>query len=181
MSGRIGAILVACALAAACAPGVDGGSDNDRPPAPSGQVGATAPQLEARTLDGQPVSLATLRDAPVLLNVWATWCHPCRDEIPVLEALHRQYDPRGLKVVGVTIDDAGAGPEIRSFAREFGVTYAIWHDADQRVMPAFNVIGVPTTFLIGRDGRVLWRKTGEVKSGDRALAAALDSALTAAN
>lgn len=179
MTARIPAILLALAALSACAPGSDAGSDSSSKPAPSGQIGAIAPTLEAKTLDGAPVSLASLSGSPVLLNVWATWCHPCREEIPVLEALHRRYEPQGLRIVGVTIDDAGAGPDIRSFADEFGVTYAIWHDADQRVMPAFSVIGVPTTFLIGRGGKVLWRKTGEVKAGDPALAAALDSALTA--
>lgn len=179
MTGRFLALLLALPALCACAPGGESASDSGSTPAPSGQLGATAPNLEAKTLDGAPVSLASLAGSPVLLNVWATWCHPCREEIPVLEALHRRYEPKGLRIVGVTIDDAGAGPDIRSFADEFGVTYAIWHDADQRVMPAFNVIGVPTTFLIGRGGKVLWRKTGEVKAGDPGLAAALDSALAA--
>lgn len=178
---RLRGTLMFCALTAACAPGAEQGSESGRSPAPSGQIGASAPQLEAKTLDGQPVSLASLNGSPVLLNVWATWCHPCRTEIPVLEALHREYDPKGVEVIGVSIDDAGAGPDIRRFAEEFGVTYAIWHDPDQRVMPSFNVIGVPTTFLIGRGGKVLWRKTGEVKAGDPALAAALDSALATEN
>lgn len=146
---------------------------------PSGHVGAPAPGLEAETLDGQAASLASLRGTPVLLNVWATWCHPCQDEIPVLEALHQAYDGRGLEVIGVTIDDENKGTAIRDFAKRFGMTYPVWHDPDQRVMAAFSVVGVPTSFLISRSGRVLWRKTGEVKAGDPALQAAIDSALAA--
>lgn len=165
----------------ACAPAGEPGSDTGGAERPSGQTGAMAPALESRTLDGQPVSLASLRGSPVLLNIWATWCHPCRDEIPVLQALHETYAPRGLQLVGVTIDDAGSRGDITSFAREFGMTYPVWHDPDQQVMPAFSVIGVPTTFLISREGRVLWRKTGEVKQGDPVLAAALDSALAQGN
>lgn len=178
--------LAACLALAAC-----GGdrSDNAGSPGdssgvqsrPSGQLGAIAPPLEAQLLDGKAVSLSALRGTPVLVNVWATWCHPCQDEIPVLESLYKEYRPRGLEIVGVTIDDAGSARDIGEFARRFGMTYPIWHDPDQRVMPAFSVIGVPTTFLISRDGRVVWRRTGEVKAGDAALAAAIDSVLAVAN
>lgn len=170
--------VVACAALAAC--GAESGAgraataDSLRP---SGHVGAPAPALEGRTLDGRAVSLDSLRGTPVLVNVWATWCHPCQDEIPVLASLYTQYRPRGLEVIGVSIDDDGRTADIRAFASRYGVNYPIWHDPDQRVMPAFSVIGVPTTFLIGRTGRILWRKTGEVKAGDPSLAAALDSAL----
>lgn len=176
--GATSALAIA-ALGVACSPADDGaaGSDSARPPARGAQLGAAAPDLASNRLDGQPASLATLRGTPVLLNVWATWCHPCRDEIPVLEALHRQYAPRGLEVVGVSIDDAGRRADIRSFADQFGVTYTIWHDPDQRVMPTFSVIGVPTTFLIDRDGKLVWRKTGEVKEGDPALLAAVEQAV----
>lgn len=167
----------AATFPAACAPADGTGGDSTRPPARGAQVGAIAPDLASRTLGGEAVSLAALRGSPVVLNVWATWCHPCREEIPVLEALHKEHAPRGLKLIGVSIDDAGRTADIRRFASEFGVTYSIWHDPDQRVMPGFSVIGVPTTFVIGRDGRLIWRKTGEVRAGDRALAAALETAM----
>lgn len=178
------AAMMLATLAMACAPGDGGGAADSaggaaRPPARGAQVGAIAPDLASSRLDGQPASLDALRGAPVLLNVWATWCHPCRDEIPVLEALHREHAPQGLEVIGVSIDDDGRTADIRRFASEFGVTYTIWHDPDQRVMPTFSVIGVPTTFLIDRDGRLVWRKTGEVKAGDPALAAALESVVGA--
>lgn len=162
--------------AAACAPGA-GTADSTGADPRGAQVGALAPALEARTLEGTTVWLDSLRGAPVLLNVWATWCHPCRDEIPVLEALHRRHGPRGLRVLGVTIDNAGRTADIRRFAAEYGMTYPIWHDPDQYVMPAFSVIGVPTTVLIDTAGKLVWRKTGEVKAGDPALEAALASIL----
>lgn len=176
-------VLALAALMPACTPADGSGSANGEggPPARGAQVGAIAPDLESRGLDGQAVSLSGQRGSPVLLNVWATWCHPCRDEIPVLEALHREHAPHGLKVVGVSIDDAGRTADIRRFASEFGVTYTIWHDPDQHVMPSFSVIGVPTTFLIDREGRLVWRKTGEVKAGDPGLAAALGTTLQGAD
>ena len=184
MSCRIVPALVLCSALLGCAPTADTGPDSGgaRPSQarPSGQIGATSPPLELQTLDGAQVSLAGLRGRPVLLNIWATWCHPCQDEIPVLEALYGQYRARGLEIVGVTIDGSGRTDDIRDFARRYGMTYPIWHDPDQRVMPAFSVIGVPTSFLISHEGKVLWRKTGEVKADDRSLAAALDSAVAAA-
>lgn len=179
------AVVVLVALSSACGPAdgtggaADAGGDAARPPARGAQVGAPAPDLASHRLDGHAVSLSALRGSPVLLNVWATWCHPCRDEIPVLEALHREHAPQGLEVVGVSIDDDGRMADIRRFASEFGVTYTIWHDPNQRVMPSFSVIGVPTTFLIDGEGRLVWRKTGEVKAGDPGLAAALDSVVGA--
>ena len=170
-------VVSACTPAGDSSEGSAAPGNSARTPARGAQLGALAPGLEVRTLDGEPVSLGSFRGSPVLLNVWATWCHPCRDEIPVLEGLHQAHGRNGLKVVGVSIDDAGRMRDVRRFATEFGVSYAIWHDPDQRVMPSFSVIGVPTTFLIDRDGRLVWRKTGEVKAGDPGLTAALDSML----
>jgi len=181
---RIALVALVCVLVgAACGPaGGDGGdsagaSDGAGSAIPANGVGAVAPAVVSQTLDGDSVSLAALRGSPVLLNVWATWCHPCREEIPVLQALHERYRPRGLRVVGVTVDDEGATADIRAFATEYGVTYDLWHDPDKRVMARYSVIGVPTSVLVNRAGRVTWRRTGEVKANDPALAAALEQAL----
>jgi thiol-disulfide isomerase/thioredoxin len=73
----------------------------------------------------------------VLLNVWATWCAPCREEIPVLQALHDEHGPRGLVVVGVRVDAPGEAGAIRSFLRETGATYPVWHDSDAVVTTTF--------------------------------------------
>lgn len=181
MKSQLVLLATATFMLAAC--GDDRGpASTDSSPAPAdrrgAQLGAIAPRLESRTLEGVHVTLDSLRGSPVLLNVWATWCHPCRDEIPVLQAIHERNSARGLRVIGVSIDDAGRTADIRRFATEMGMTYSIWLDPDQRVMPSFSVIGVPTTVLIDKDGRLLWRRTGEVKSGDVTLEAAIDSALS---
>src|SRR5690606_34895074 len=97
---------------------------------PAGEVGAPAPAYQAATMDGAVASLDSLRGRTVLLNVWATWCHPCREELPVLQQLHETYEARGLTIVGVSIDAVGAGAAIEEFAREYGVTYTLWHDPD---------------------------------------------------
>ena len=139
-------------------------------------VGRPAPAFEAVALEGgKPVSLQEMRGRPVLLNVWATWCHPCREEIPALQKLQ---DARpGLAVVGVSLDDPGQEEEIRAFLRGFGARYAVWLDPEQTVSSTFATVGVPTTFLIGADGVLRWKHVGPVRADDAALNRALDAEL----
>lgn len=170
--------VVRCLLSAVCCL-LSAGCDRSSRPAAPGKVavGAPAPAYASRTLSGDSVSLSTLRGAPVLLNVWATWCHPCRDEIPVLQSLHDRYARRGLHVVGVSVDAQGEQGSIRDFASQFRMTYPIWHDPDEVVSSTFLTIGVPATFLIGKDGTLLWRKTGPVHRTDTTLIRAIERAL----
>lgn len=123
------------------------------------EVGRAAPDFRADTRAGEALSLRELRGEVVLLNVWATWCAPCRHEMPALDELHRQLQAEGLRVVAVSVDDAGAGAEIDAFARELGLGLTVLHDPEKRVTRRFGTIGVPETFLIGRDGTLLrhWR------------------------
>lgn len=142
------------------------------------QVGEAAPEYGAVALEGGgAVSLAELRGKPVLLNVWATWCHPCREELPDLQRLHQEKGPKGLRVVGVSIDERGQGDEVRDFLKEFGVTYAIWLDPAEQVSTTFSTLGVPSTFLIGPDGTLLWKHLGPVKASDPELNRLIDQAL----
>lgn len=146
-------------------------------PGPGTTVGAAAPAYTTRALSGDSVSLAALRGKVVLLNVWATWCHPCREEIPQLQALHERHAQAGLAVVGVSVDAAGMDDGIRDFAREFKMTYPLWLDPDERISTQFLTIGVPSSFLIDRTGVIRWRKTGAIKDGDPELADAIAKAL----
>ena len=141
------------------------------------EIGRPAPAYRAVAIDGDSVSLAELRGTVVLLNIWATWCHPCRDEIPVLQRLHETYAARGLALVGVSVDARGEERQIREFARGFGMTYPIWHDPDERVSATFLAVGVPATYLIDREGILRWRHVGPVRDGDPALARRLEEAL----
>ncbi|MDA1081662.1 MAG: TlpA disulfide reductase family protein [Gemmatimonadetes bacterium] len=140
-------------------------------------VGSVAPDYATLALEGDSVSLAGLRGQVVLLNVWATWCHPCRDEIPQLEALHQRYAKDGLVVAGVSVDVPGMEAGIREFMRDFSMTYPVWLDPDERVSAQFRLIGVPETFLIDRQGVIRWRKIGPIQPTDSTLSAALESAL----
>jgi cytochrome c-type biogenesis protein len=140
-------------------------------------IGAPAPLYRATALGGDSVSLEQQRGKVVLLNVWATWCHPCRAEIPELQAIHGRYVSRGLELVGVSVDNDGADDDIRAFLQEFKMSYPIWRDPDERVSTQFMLVGVPATFLIDRQGILRWRKTGPIAPGDTSLSAAIERAL----
>jgi cytochrome c biogenesis protein CcmG, thiol:disulfide interchange protein DsbE len=145
------------------------------------RVGGAAPEYAARTLDGDPQSLKDLRGSPVLLNVWATWCHPCREEIPALQELHTAFAPRGLKVIGVSIDQGGQEKGIRDFMADFRATYPVWLDPDGDVQTVFSTIGVPSTYLIGPGGEVLWTHVGPVRADDPQLRRLIEESLPAAS
>ncbi|HUP01015.1 MAG TPA: TlpA disulfide reductase family protein [Gemmatimonadota bacterium] len=143
----------------------------------TGAVGAPAPAYAARTLTGDSVALADLEGDVVLLNVWATWCAPCREEIPALQSLHVARAADGLRIVGVSVDARGAVDDVRRFAGEFGITYELWHDPAEGVATAFLLHGVPSTVLIDREGIVRWRHVGPIREDDPGLMAALSAAL----
>lgn len=140
-------------------------------------AGEEAPSYGAVTLAGDSVSLAELRGEAVLLNVWATWCVPCRVEIPELQSLHEQHADRGLRVVGVTVDSRAATGDVHRFIEELGMTYDVWADPDQAVLNRFAASGVPLTVLIDRGGRIAWRHLGMFQRGDPELLAALEVVL----
>ena len=123
-------------------------------------VGSQAPGFTATDLQGRPVKLEDLRGQVVLLNIWATWCGPCRDEMPSMERLHRELGPRGLKIVAVSVDAApGAvapngqpGGDVGEFARQLGLTFTIWHDPAGEIQRVYRTTGVPESFIIDRNG-----------------------------
>ena len=141
------------------------------------EVGLPVPGYRTVALNGDSVSLAEQKGKVLLLNIWATWCHPCRDEIPELRQIHSRYRDRGLELVGVSVDADGAEDTIREFMKEFEMTYPVWLDPAERISTQFLTIGVPTTFLIDRDGVLRWRKTGPVVLNDTSLTNAIERAL----
>ncbi|MEN8376215.1 MAG: TlpA disulfide reductase family protein [Gemmatimonadota bacterium] len=142
-------------------------------------VGDVAPPYAAPTLAGDTVALADLRGQVVLLNVWATWCAPCRREMPGLQALEETYREEGFHVLGVSIDARGAERAIRAFADDLGVSFTLLHDPDERVTRTYRTIGVPESFLIGREGVVVARWIGTFDPTDQATHAAVREALDA--
>jgi thiol-disulfide isomerase/thioredoxin len=126
--------------------------DGTRVAGPAGMTGAVAPVLDLRDDRGEPVSIASYRGKIVVLNLWATWCPPCRAEMPDLSRLSGAYAHFGVVVVGV---DQGESPErAASFARSLRISYPIWIDDEQRYGRTFTALGLPTTVFIGRDGVV---------------------------
>jgi cytochrome c biogenesis protein CcmG, thiol:disulfide interchange protein DsbE len=161
------------ALALGCAPD----TDRFRPL----QAGDPAPAFAASMPGGDTVSLGALRGDPVLLNVWATWCPPCREEMPALQVLHETYGPRGLRVIGVSVDSRGAESAIRSFTADHGITFTILHDPAEAVSRQFRINGVPETFLIDADGRIAHRWIGAFDPLADDATRRIEAALTRAN
>lgn len=146
---------------------------------PTAIVGNRAPAFGAAELDGEDVSLASLRGEVVLLNVWATWCYPCRREMPSFQSLHRDFSDEGLRVVAVSIDGPGAQPAIEKFLREYGITFTVLHDPEQRVTRAFSTIGVPETFLIDRNGVLVRHWRGRIDGHSELIRGPIRDALAA--
>jgi peroxiredoxin len=142
-----------------------------------GAGGTDAPAYAAPTLAGDTLALSDLRGEAVVLNIWATWCPPCREEMPSLQQLHQQYQADGLRVVAVSIDNRSAAGEVRRFVEENGITFTILHDADERVTRTFRAAGVPETYLIDREGRLVQRWIGKIDTQTPAVQAAVRGAL----
>jgi cytochrome c biogenesis protein CcmG, thiol:disulfide interchange protein DsbE len=128
-------------------------------------VGTRAPNFAALTLDTALVeprtkTLADYRGEVVLLNVWATWCTPCRVEMPSMQKLHESFAERGLRVVAVSVDDPGMEEAIREFAKEYGLTFEILHDASGAIKARYHTTGLPESAVIGRDGTIRKRVAG---------------------
>jgi thiol-disulfide isomerase/thioredoxin len=144
------------------------------PPAP-----VLAPDAVVETLDGTPASLEQLRGRPVLVNFWATWCEPCRMEIPELVAIDAKFRARGLQVVAVSVDRDGTRDQIRAFLTRRKATFHQWLDRKEALAGAMAVSVLPATFLVDRSGKVLWRATGAITAEDRVLRRHLERALAA--
>src|SRR5664279_4161707 len=121
--------------------------------------GVQAPDFTLLTLDGSKVKLSDYRGKAVLLNFWATWCPPCKVEMPWFEDLQKQYGKDGLVVLGVAMDDSEPAA-IAKFASELGVNYQVLLGTDQVSDDYGSVQYLPTTFFIGRDGAVVDKMTG---------------------
>jgi cytochrome c biogenesis protein CcmG/thiol:disulfide interchange protein DsbE len=130
------------------------------PPRPVGLVDQPAPELRGATLAGEQFDLADWRGQVVLVNIWASWCAPCREEMPLLADLHRLHAADGLRVVGInTNDDADAA---RRFVTETGADFPHVADPDARWAIGWGTSGVPETYVVDRDGSVVAKRFGEV-------------------
>ncbi len=146
----LAAILVSGLVLSGCSSG--------KAPAPaqgSGEgynVGNLAPDFQLRNLDGQAVSLRQFRGRPVLLNFWATWCPPCRAEMPLLQQVYenKALSDKGLVILGVDLGENAA--TVDAFMKSNGLSFMVLLDAEQIVAQHYNVGAIPTTFFIDKDG-----------------------------
>lgn len=123
-------------------------------------VGAPAPPFTAMTLDGAETGSADLLGAPYLLNIWATWCAPCREEMPELQELHDTYADQGFQVVAVSVDNRNDRDQIVAFMEEFGLDFPIWHDPTWAIQDTYLLLGLPGSFLIDAEGRIVRKWPG---------------------
>ncbi len=126
------------------------------------EVGKRAPDYKAALLTtGDSVSIREAsKDHVTLVNIWATWCIPCRDEMPAIEQLWRDLGPKGLRIVSVSIDDGNPG-DVQSFAKEYGLTFQILHDKSMHIQQVYQTTGVPESFLLDRQGLIVKKVIGE--------------------
>jgi thiol-disulfide isomerase/thioredoxin len=140
-------------------------------------LGSQIPNFRAKELGGPKYkTLADYKGQVILLNIWATWCEPCREEIPSLERLQKAYGDKGLKIVAVSIDDYVPEDSIRRYANNFGVTFEILHDPTHAIERVFQTTGYPETFVVGPDGIIRKKIIGPddwSSLGNRALVAQL--------
>jgi len=122
-------------------------------------VGSLAPDFELPALDGKPLKLSDLRGKAVLLNFWATYCGPCKIEMPWFVELQKEYGPQGFQIVGVAMDDASTD-DIAKFARQMGVNYPVLIGKDSVADSYGGVSVLPTTFFVDRDGKLIAREFG---------------------
>lgn len=116
------------------------------------KVGMIAPDFTLNDLQGNEVKLSDLRGQTVMINFWATWCPPCRDEMPMLEAVYRERADKGLVVLAVSMDD---DPDaVARFVKDYGLTFPVVIDTNKRVSFRYRVRPIPTTFLLDRDGAI---------------------------
>ena len=127
--------------------------------------GSRAPEFNAHTVpEGSAAAVVKTVEAykgkAVLLNIWATWCGPCREEMPRIERLHKELGGAGFAVVAVSIDNPGMADAIRDFRKEMGLSFEILYDESGRIRDDYQTTGVPETFLIDKQGVIRRRLIG---------------------
>ncbi|MGD8429473.1 MAG: TlpA disulfide reductase family protein [Ectothiorhodospiraceae bacterium] len=119
-----------------------------------------APDFTLKSNSGENVRLAELRGQVVLVNFWASWCGPCRQEMPALDALHKRYKSLGFTVLGVNIDERQAAAE--ELLSDIPVSFPVVFDGNSKVSEAYDVSAMPSTFIVDRDGNVRYVHKGYV-------------------
>ena len=131
-------------------------------PVQAPQVGNLAPDFQLSNLEGQSISLSDFRGSPVLINFWATWCPPCREEMPFIQEIYEEWLDKRLVLLAV---DIGESPDtVESFMQSYNLSFPVLLDTNQDVALEYNIRYIPTTFLIDEDGIIQVVKVGAFSS-----------------
>lgn len=114
------------------------------------EVGNLAPDFQLQNLDGQTASLGNLRGKPVLINFWATWCSRCRSEMPYIQGIYEEWSEEGLVVLAINLGESSS--QVEEFMQNHNLSFTVLLDTKQDVAQRYNIIGIPTTFFIDKDG-----------------------------
>jgi cytochrome c biogenesis protein CcmG/thiol:disulfide interchange protein DsbE len=130
------------------------------PPKEGAQIGQRAPDYRVQRLGGDSVGIRTAYAGHVtLINIWATWCEPCKEEMPSLERLYEAYRDRGFRVAATSIDTDTPEP-VLEYAQQLGLSFDILHDRSGEIQQVYQTVGVPESFLIDRHGRITYMALG---------------------
>jgi peroxiredoxin len=139
--------------------------------------GSVAPAFTLPTLAGSPANLSDYKGRPVLINFWASWCTPCRSEMPDIVAAYRAHQDTGLEVLAINLTDQEGMKDVRKFAAEFQMPFPVLLDEKGRVRRLYALVGVPTSVFVGSDGVVRLVNPGPIT--DEALERGLAEILPA--
>ncbi|MGI9308828.1 MAG: TlpA family protein disulfide reductase [Gammaproteobacteria bacterium] len=140
---RVCLVLVCCVFSSAAIPGA---------------VNGTAPEFTLTDASGKPVSLSTFQGQVVMVNFWASWCGPCRQEMPILDELYQKYSPLGFSLLGVNVEQSSA--DARAYLQDTTVSFPVLFDPKNEVSKAYDVIAMPSTVLIDRAGNMRYLHHG---------------------
>ncbi|MDX1630466.1 MAG: TlpA disulfide reductase family protein [Thermoanaerobaculia bacterium] len=143
----------------------------------SAELGDPAPELSQPDLQGRTVTLEDFENRAILVNVWATYCLPCRHEMPLLDEMAETHRDRGLVVLGVSIDGKRAEDRVRSLVEDLEISYPILLDPEEKTADLFPAPALPASFLFDHRGRLQWKRLGVIVEDDPELQEALREAL----
>jgi len=134
--------------------------DRESPTAPveGAQVGNLAPDFQLQNLNGQAVSLNNLRGKSVLINFWATWCPPCRGEMPYIQEIYEEWSDKELVLLAINIGESSS--KAREFMQNHNLSFTVLLDTKQAIAQKYNITGIPTTFFIDKDGIIQGKVIG---------------------
>ena len=151
-------LVVTLALILSAGSVVTGCSSNSAPSTQGTGVGNLAPDFQLDNLEGESVSLSDFRGKPVMLNFWATWCHPCVSEMPDIQSVYEEQSAEGLVILLVNM--GGTSPQVKEFLQNHNLSLPVLLDTTQAIAQKYNIRWIPTTFFIDKDGIIQAVKFG---------------------